>query len=121
MTVKKIALAALLAASTRGWAQKCAARDPVCDSRATAAMAWMWGRFGDSDSAVYLVVNAPGSYGPATRRRLERREHKFEQLEAWARKLQDMQDRAAWLGVVECYEDGAREAYREWRTHKEND
>lgn len=117
--MRAMILAALLAASTYGLAQKCAEKDPVCDLRATAAMAWMYDRFGASDNDVGMVIEGPESYGPANRLRLERREHEFE--EAWARTLQDKSDREAWLGVIEYYEYEAKEAYREWHTHAKRD
>jgi len=77
-------------------------------------MDYMYSHFGiaDSDLSVWL----DNAYSIAGRVRLERREHKFEQMEKWAQTLPDA-DRRAWLGILQYYEAGAKGAYAEWHTH----
>jgi hypothetical protein len=97
-------------------AEDCNVKHPVCDPRSELAMSYMYSIFGISDNAEGILIDR--GYDDAYRIRLERREHRLEQLEAWARKLPSGEDRSAYLGAIEFYEDGAKEAYREWHTHK---
>lgn len=95
--------------------KQCPKSEAHCDSRATSAMSYMVDHFGAYDNIETLLID--GSYGASSKLRLEHRENQFERMEAWARTLQNPSDRKAWLGVIEYYEDGAKEAYREWHSH----
>lgn len=113
--MKKLAvLAALLVLLTvPSKAQQ--ACDSSCDARTLLALKYMSAHFGEVDSALNLWIGK--DYGENGRRWLERREHKFEQMELWAEKL-PAQDRRAYLAVIELYEEGTKKAYEEWHTHK---
>lgn len=90
----------------------------LCDTRAQLAYDYMNSRFGEADSATSLWLT--NSYDDQGRIWLERREHKLEELAKWADTLPP-QDKDAYLGVIEHYEAGAKEAYAEWHTHELKD
>lgn len=112
---KPLTMAILFLATCTTFGESCSVKNgPTCDPRGGMALQYMYDHFGIADSAVGFYID--GDYGPQARLRLEQREHKFEALEKWAKTLQ-APDRGAYLGAIEYYERGTKEAYTEWHTH----
>lgn len=121
MKITKLILPALLLMMCGKVVAQCPAHNAHCDTRFQLAEDYMYSRFDLTDSGAGMVVDGNVDYTPAYKARLERREHTFEKLEMWAKTLKDPLDRQAYIVVIGWYEDGAKDAYSEWHTHKEID
>jgi hypothetical protein len=115
ITLKKFLLVVIATTCMPLIAEQCTTSHPTCDSRAQLAMEYIHSMFGDEDSA--LSVWIADDYGISGRTHIERRKNLLEKLAKWANGL-NVEDRRAYLSIIDSYEDGEKEAYAEWRTHK---